>query len=166
MLKSAGVRDAKGAQRPPVSWPSLAGKMQQMALSPTPVLQEVPKICLAHRWLRNRTVVQGTTVFPFDDKGVATVSEIGSVKEDMAVLLRSNRGFFLPGTAAVSTTDVVPPTTPEAPVVQPVAPEAPVVAATPSVAETAPVAEPEPKETQPAREPFKGAAKKKVSSQR
>lgn len=55
--------------------------------------EETPMITLKHRWMKNRNMVVGTTVFPFNDEGVAKIPNVANSSLDAAALVRQSHGL-------------------------------------------------------------------------
>jgi len=55
--------------------------------------KEMPMITLKHRWMRNRNLVVGVTVFPFNDEGVAKIPNIANSSLDAAALIKRSNGL-------------------------------------------------------------------------
>jgi hypothetical protein len=119
---------------------ALVSKVESMRKSATPDVQEVPMLRVKHPWMRGRNVVSGSTVFSFDMNGIAEVPRLGSVLEDLDMLLRKPGSQFevITDPVVAQPTPVAPPPAPKpvepvakvsAPEVPAAAPEAPKVAA-------------------------------------
>jgi len=50
---------------------------------------------IAHPWIKNRNVVQGSIVFSFGNDGVAEVKDVPGAREAIRVLLWKQRGYFI-----------------------------------------------------------------------
>jgi hypothetical protein len=114
MLKEARKDSPQGkARASSTSAVALGRQVHKMVQAPSPALQEVPMLKVAHPWMKNRNVVHGGTVFSFNKDGTAEVAEVGTVKEDIAGLLRLNRGYFIPDEKEEVKPLVTPPPVPE-----------------------------------------------------
>lgn len=150
MIKSARGETKPGNRRPKVSPTATIGKMQQMLYAELPKEQEVPMLKIAHPWIKNRNVVQSGIVFSFGEDGVATVKELVGAREAIQILLKKQRGYFIPKETKGETKEAIVSDPPKAtaPAPQP-APELP-------KAEEPAQAAPESKEAEePAEEPKK-----------
>jgi hypothetical protein len=75
---------------------SWSKSFHDMLYQETPTQPEVPMLKIAHQRIRSRNVLCGTTVFSFNELGIAEVPGFGPAPADLQVLLKKP-GYFIPG---------------------------------------------------------------------
>lgn len=54
---------------------------------------EISMIRIKHRWMKRRNAVAGKTVISFNEKGIASIKDLGSARDDIAVFVSNSKGL-------------------------------------------------------------------------
>jgi hypothetical protein len=126
-----------------------------------PKLPEVSMICVKHRWMRNRNLVQGTVIFSFNENGVARIPDQGNNRRTVEFIVAGSRGLMSVMEEAAPVVSEAPPTITvieDKPKVKPKIEEEVVTSAAPAEEEEKPTKAPPKKSTKKA--PGKKSSKK------
>lgn len=119
-LQEVGQQSMAGISKARSAFTQAFQKMMTPDAGRLPKLPEVPMICVKHRWMKNRNLVQGTVIFSFDKEGMARIPDQGDNRRTVDFIVAGSRGLMRlwEKEKTVETTPVSPPKQP-APLLKP-----------------------------------------------